>query len=254
MADVLFFFETKLENPVKAFFEPLKNVAMSKTCMAPFFNRPRLQNLETSYIQWDVFVWRPAVFNVLSMLKVGTDAWNELVLVTWIYGKFVAWNTPPSKNSAKLTLAPGSWLPKRTGYAWAGLIAESSWATRLAVPKLKLTGWCHGTGVLKIIHIEGRSRPPQGKGVSKRKSVRRVKNDYEVFSDRKIMVVFSGKAGGNWGGLFWSLTPHERHCFGLPDSDRKKTAAASTKKWFPCEVFFPQQISAVSKVRNEKCY
>lgn len=161
---------------------------------------------------------------------------------------------PPSKNSAKLILAPGSWLPKRTGYAWAGLIAESSWATRLAVPKLKLTGWCHGTGVLKIIHIEGRSRPPQGKGVSKRKSVRRVKNDYEVFSDRKIMVVFSGKAGGNWGGLFWSLTPHERHCFGLPDSDRKKTAAASTKKWFPCEVFFPQQISAVSKVRNEKCY
>ena len=33
---------------------------------------------------------------------------------------------------------PGAWLPKRTGYAWAGLIAESSWATRLAVPKLKL--------------------------------------------------------------------------------------------------------------------
>ncbi len=39
--------------------------------------------------------------------------------------------------------APPCWLKllprlvERTGYAWAGLIAESSWATRLAVPSLR---------------------------------------------------------------------------------------------------------------------
>ena len=53
---LVFCLESKLENPVKSFFEPLKDVAMSKIFMSPFFNRPRLQKLETYYIQWDVFV------------------------------------------------------------------------------------------------------------------------------------------------------------------------------------------------------
>ena len=149
----------------------------------------------------------------------------------------------PTINGAKLTLAPGCLAPKKDGLClgWSHcriLLGHTLGGTQVEA------GWCHVRGY-ESIHIKRRSRPLQGKGVSKRKSSPKCgKIIREVFSDRKKMVVFlvERQVGIGRFSSCSSLTPTREIAWPAAFWPEKKTAAESTKKWFPCEVFFLKAI------------
>ena len=215
------------------------------------------------------FCLKTCIFQCVVNAESGTVQmhWTNWYVVTWIYGKFVAWNTPPPptiNGAFHSHLAPWDpWLPG-PGRVIPGLVSlqnplgPHAWQ----YPSWSWQGWCHVRWYEKSSTLkEGHVHPPkkirgkknQGERCLKTK-IRPKCETYEVFSDRKNVFLVERKVGIGGFSSCSSLTPTRDIALVCRILTGKKRRQHRQKNGFPVRCFSLKQMSVVSKVRNEKCY